>query len=350
VKTDQGSGPLAGVRVIELAAIGPLPFAGLMLAQLGAQVTYVDRPADKGVSTPLGRATQRPRMTQGRDVVAIDLRRVDGAEQLLQLVEAADVLLEGHRPGVMERLGVGPDVCLARNPRLVYGRMTGWGQSGPMAHAPGHDLNFIALTGALHAIGPMAGPPQIPLNLVGDYGGGALYLVVGVVCALLEARELGRGQVVDAAIVDGTAHMLSGIFAAMAEGTWRDQRGANLLDGGYPFYSVYATRDGRYMAVTAVEPQFYAEFIELLGIDEVPGDQMASERWPDVRAKIAAAFAQRTRDDWTAVFAGSSACVGPVLSLQEAADNSHLRARGTVKSVAGQLQIAPAPRFSNWPT
>ncbi|MGW2629206.1 CaiB/BaiF CoA transferase family protein [Streptomyces chattanoogensis] len=343
---ESGNGPLSGVRVVELAGIGPGPFAAMLLADLGADVVRVDRPGGAGLRIdPAYDITNRNKRS-----VLVDLKDPAGVARVLDLAERADVLIEGYRPGVAERLGIGPEECLARNPRLVYGRMTGWGQHGPLADTAGHDIGYIAITGALGMIGPPDGPPAIPANLVGDYAGGSLYLVIGVLAALQHARaEGGRGQVVDAAIVDGTAHLTAMIHGMLAAGGWQDRRGANLLDGGTPFYGAYETADGGYMAVGALEKRFYDEFIRLLGIeDEAPGrDDLAA--WGELRTAIAARFKTRTREEWTAVFAESDACVAPVLSLREAPDHPHLAARGTFADHGGITQPAPAPRFSRTP-
>ncbi|MFD8867472.1 CaiB/BaiF CoA transferase family protein [Streptomyces sp. NPDC059590] len=339
-------GPLAGVRVVELAGIGPGPFAAMVLADLGADVVRVDRPGGPGglkIDPAYDLANRNKRS------VLLDLKTEPGQAAVLDLVERADILVEGLRPGVAERLGVGPDACLARNPRLVYGRMTGWGQQGPLADTAGHDIAYIAVTGALGMIGAPDGPPAVPANLLGDYAGGALYLVIGVLAALQHARTSGDGQVVDAAIVDGTAHLTAVIHGMMAAGGWQDRRGANLLDGGSPFYGTYETADGGYMAVGALEPKFYAEFIELLGIAEEAPGRREFDRWGELRALIAARFKQRTREEWTAVFASSDACVAPVLSLREAPGHPHLAARATFVDHGGITQPAPAPRFSATP-
>ncbi|MET7619342.1 CaiB/BaiF CoA-transferase family protein [Streptomyces sp. NPDC005408] len=341
-----GNGPLAGVRVVELAGIGPGPFAAMLLADLGADVVRVDRPGGAGLAIdPEYDLTNRNKRS-----VLIDLKAPHGPGQVLDLVERADVLIEGYRPGVAERLGVGPQECLERNPRLVYGRMTGWGQEGPLAQRAGHDIAYIAVTGTLGMIGKPDEPPAVPANLVGDYAGGSLYLVVGVLAALQHARtDGGTGQVVDAAIVDGAAHLATMIHGMMAAGGWQDRRGANLLDGGCPFYGNYETADGQYMAVGALEQQFYNEFIELLGIrDEAPARKDFA-RWGELRAAVAARFRTKTRDEWTAVFEGSDACVAPVLSLREAPSHPHLAARGTFVDHGGITQPAPAPRFSATP-
>ncbi|MEU5808596.1 CaiB/BaiF CoA-transferase family protein [Streptomyces sp. NPDC047718] len=339
-------GPLSGVRVVELAGIGPGPFAAMLLADLGADVVRVDRPGGPGLAVdPAYDVTNR-----GKRSVLVDLKSPQGAARVLDLVERADVLIEGMRPGVAERLGVGPDDCLARNPRLVYGRMTGWGQDGPLAHAAGHDIAYIAVTGALGMIGAPDGPPAVPANLLGDYAGGSLYLVIGVLAALQHARTPdGTGQVVDAAIVDGTAHLTAMIHGMMAAGGWQDRRGANLLDGGCPFYGTYETADGGHMAVGALEQQFYDRFTELLGLDGLSSARKDPARWGELRETVAARFKSRTREEWTAVFEGTDACVAPVLSLREAPHHPHLAARGTFTDVGGIVQPAPAPRFSATP-
>ncbi|MFE1267960.1 CaiB/BaiF CoA transferase family protein [Streptomyces sp. NPDC058758] len=340
------TGPLAGVRVVELAGIGPGPFAAMLLADLGADVVRVDRPGGAG----LGVDPAKDLTNRNKRSVLLDLKTPGGRAAVLDLVERADLLVEGYRPGVAERLGVGPDACLARNPRLVYGRMTGWGQDGPLAHTAGHDIGYIAVTGALGMIGPDPdGPPTVPANLVGDYAGGSLYLVVGVLAALQHARTHGEGQVVDAAIVDGTAHLTSMIHAMLAAGGWQDRRGSNLLDGGCPFYGVYETSDGGHMAVGALEQRFYAEFARLLGLPDADGLRGDLARWPELREAVAARFRSRTRDEWTAVFEGTDSCVAPVLSLREAPSHPHLAARATFAEHGGLVQPAPAPRFSATP-
>ncbi|TGG85567.1 CaiB/BaiF CoA transferase family protein [Streptomyces albus] len=344
---EQARGPLAGVRVVELAGIGPGPFAAMTLADLGADVVRVERPGGGGLTvSPEHDITNRNKRS-----VLLDLKAPDGVAAALALVERADVLIEGFRPGVAERLGVGPEVCLERNPRLVYGRMTGWGQDGPLAPRAGHDIGYIAVTGALGMTGPAEGPPVAPANLLGDYAGGSLYLVVGVLAALHHARTpQGAGQVVDAAIVDGTSHLTAMIRGLLAAGGWEDRRAANLLDGGCPFYGTYATSDGGFMAVGALEPKFYAEFVRLLGIEAQapPRDDVAG--WTELRRLIADRFASRTRAEWTEVFQDTDACVAPVLSLTEAPAHPHLAARGTYLEHDGLIQPAPAPRFSATPT
>ncbi|MFI1731650.1 CaiB/BaiF CoA transferase family protein [Streptomyces acidicola] len=341
-----GQGPLAGVRVVELAGIGPGPFAAMLLADLGADVVRVDRPDGTGLAIdPEYDVTNRNKRS-----VIVDLKSEDGPDLVLDLVDRADILIEGYRPGVAERLGVGPETCHARNPRLVYGRMTGWGQQGPLAGRAGHDIAYIAPTGTLGMIGSPDEPPAVPANLVGDYAGGSLYLVVGVLAALHHARATGAGQVVDAAIVDGTAHLATMIHGMLAAGRWQDRRAANLLDGGCPFYGTYETADGKYMAVGALEQQFYEEFVDLLGIGEQAPARKDVARWGELRETVAARFKARTRDEWTVVFEGSDACVAPVLSLREAPHHPHLAARGTFTDFGGITQPAPAPRFSTTPT
>ncbi|GAB2866652.1 CaiB/BaiF CoA-transferase family protein [Actinocorallia aurea] len=338
------AGPLSGVRVIELAGIGPGPFAAMLLADLGAEVIRIDRAGKGGGGGP---AAEKDMTNRSKRSVAVDLKSEAGREVVLRLVEQSDVLLEGFRPGVTERLGLGPDDCLARNSKLVYGRMTGWGQEGPLSHTAGHDIGYIAITGALHAIGRAGGPPQVPLNLLGDFAGGSMYLVVGVLAALLESKISGRGQVVDAAIVDGTAHLTTFIHAFKASGLWSENRGTNMLDTGAPFYDVYETADGKHMAVGAIEPQFYAEFLKRLGVapEEAPQYDMAN--WAGQKELFGAKFKEKTRDEWAEIFVPSDACVEPVLSMTEAAEHPWNTAREVfVPGVEGVPQPAPAPRFS----
>ncbi|MGW3107053.1 CaiB/BaiF CoA transferase family protein [Streptomyces sp. NPDC001100] len=344
--TTPGHGPLSGVRVVELAGIGPGPFAAMLLADLGADVVRVDRPGGPG----LGVAPEHDVTNRNKRSVLVDLKAPDGPARVLDLVERADILIEGNRPGVTERLGVGPEACHARNPRLVYGRMTGWGQDGPLAERAGHDIAYIALTGTLGMIGSPGEPPPAPANLLGDYAGGSLYLVVGVLAALHHARVTGTGQVVDAAIVDGTAHLSAMIHGMLAAGGWQDRRAANLLDGGCPYYGTYETADGRHMAVGALEPRFYDEFTRLLGLPDFADARRDWTRWGELREAVAARFRSRTRDEWTVVFEGTDACVAPVLSLREAPKHPHLAARGTFTEHGGITQPAPAPRFSETPT
>ena len=338
-------GPLAGIRVVELAGLGPAPYACLLLAELGADVVRVDRPGGGTQLVP----PQQDALNRSRPSVAVDLKGPAGRDVVLRLVEAADVLVEGLRPGVTERLGIGPDECLARNPRLVYARMTGWGQDGPLAARAGHDVNYLGLTGALHAIGT-AEAPVVPLNIGADFGGGALFLVVGVLAALLERGTSGRGQVVDAAMVDGASSLVTMVYGLLGAGAWQDRRAANLLDGAAPFYGTYACADGRHVAVGSIEPQFHAQLLAGLGIDAgAHGGQLDVARWPEQRERIAAAFATRTRDEWAEAFAGTDACVTPVLGLTEAPHHPHLAARGTFADRGGHPEPAPAPRFSRTP-
>ena len=338
-------GPLTGLRVIELAGLGPAPHAAMILGDLGADVVRVERP--RGGLDPAGGRTDYT--LRSRRSLAADLKTDAGRDLVLRLVAKADVLLEGYRPGVAERLGVGPQECHAVNPALVYGRMTGWGQDGPMADRAGHDINYISLTGALHAIGA-GGRPAVPLNLVGDFGGGSMLLVAGVLAALWERQRSGTGQVVDAAMVDGASVLLQMTWAFRGAGAWTDDRSANLLDGGAPFYDTYTCADGRWIAVGALEPQFYAEFLAGLGIagEDLPA-QMDRSGWPRLRVRFTEVIASRTRDEWAATFAGTDACVTPVLSFGEAARDPHLTARETVITLDGIPQAAPAPRFSRTP-
>ena len=340
-------GPLKGVRVVELAGLGPGPFCGMLLSDLGADVIRIDRKSGGGA--PIAMDPTKDVLSRGRRSIALDLKNPETIEVVLGLVAKADMLIEGFRPGVTERMGLGPDVCLARNPRLVYGRMTGWGQSGPLAQTAGHDINYIALSGALGLIGRAGERPLPPLNLVGDMGGGGLLLAFGLVCALVEARGSGQGQVVDAAMIDGAATQLSGILSMRAMGYWRDQRGTNLGDTGAHFYEVYETADGGHMAVGAIEPQFYAALAKGAQLDpDIFGRQMDGRRWPEMKERLAEVFRTKTRAEWEAIFDGTDACVTPVLSLDEAAAHPHMRAR-QVYLEDGPLQAAPAPRFSRTP-
>jgi alpha-methylacyl-CoA racemase len=340
------SGPLAGLRVVELAGIGPGPFCAMLLADLGAEVIRIRRPGNTIYNTePRFDVTAR-----GCRVVELDLRDEGAVEALLQLIEKAEVLTEGYRPGVMERLGLGPDVCLKRNPRLVYGRMTGWGQDGPLAARAGHDINYIALTGALHAIGRPDSPPPPPLNLVGDFGGGAMFLAFGLLAAVLEARASGNGQVVDAAMTDGVALLSTGRYAGRASGRQTNQRGDNLLDGAAPFYDTYVCADGKFIALGAIEPQFYARFRGICGLhDPLFDEQMNKQKWPAQKRAIADMFRTRTRDEWARLLCCDDTCVAPVLDWDEAPADPHNIARGTFISVDGVTQPAPAPRFSRTP-
>ena len=343
------SGPLEGVRIIELAGIGPSPFAGMMLADAGADVIRIDR-----IERSRGSAPDAPHvdlLNRGRRSVAVDLKHPAGVALVLRLVEQADGLMEGFRPGVAERLGLGPDPCLTRNPKLVYGRMTGWGLDGPLAARAGHDIDYIALAGALEPLGRAGERPVPPLNLVGDFGGGGMLLAYGMVCALLAAGRTGEGQVVDAAMVDGAAALMTMVYMLRQAGAWQDERGTNLLDTGAHFYEVYETSDGRYVAVGAIEPQFYAALLAGLGLEgeELPG-QMDRARWPEMKDRFARIFATRTRDEWETVFAGTDACVTPVLGVAEAPVHPHNAARGTFVEVGGVVQPGPAPRFSRTPS
>jgi alpha-methylacyl-CoA racemase len=338
-------GPLNGLRVLELAGLGPGPFCAMLLADLGADVVRIDR--DGRPTSPVD--PHFDLLNRGKRSIALDLKDPAGLATALRLVEKADVLIEGYRPGVAERLGIGPEECLARRPQLVYGRMTGWGQDGPRAQTAGHDLTYLALAGVLHGIGRAGGPPQIPLNLLGDFGGGALYLAVGLLAAVWEAGRSGRGQVVDAAIVDGAAHLNTLTWGLLAAGAWRDERGVNLLDSGAPFYDVYETADGGHMAVGPLEARFFAEFLDRLGLAELADTQYDLERWPELRQRLRTAFGGRTREEWTAIFADGDGCVAPVLSMREAARDPHLTARETYVERDGMVQPAPAPRFSRTP-
>jgi alpha-methylacyl-CoA racemase len=338
-------GPLEGIRVIELASIGPGPMCAMLLADLGADVVRVDRLEPSGLGVSVGARFDVP--ARNRRSIALDLKRPQAVEAVLCLTDAADVLIEGFRPGVAERLGLGPDACCARNPSLVYGRMTGFGQDGPLAHAAGHDLNYIALTGALHAIGPRDGVPLPPLNLVGDYGGGALYLALGLLAALLERGRSGRGQVVDAAKVDGAASLMSIFYGLAASGAWSRERGANLLDGGAPFYGVYETSDGLYVSIAALENKFFADLAQRIGLDaRFVERQMDRVLWPQMREQMTQIFRSRTRAEWRALLEGTDACFAPVLSMQEAPAHPHNAGRGVFVEVNGFAQPAPAPRFS----
>jgi alpha-methylacyl-CoA racemase len=342
-------GPLHGVKIIELAGIGPGPFCAMMLADMGADVIRVDR-----AQSVVGGDPENPpadALNRGRRSVGIDLKHPDGVEALLTLVERADALIEGFRPGVCERLGFGPDVCLARNPRLVFGRMTGWGQDGPYAQMAGHDINYIALAGALEPIGRAGERPLPPLNLVGDFGGGGMFLAYGVVCALLEAQRSGEGQVVDAAMVDGAAVLMTMFHAFRAMGIWEDQRGSNLLDTGAYFYETYETKDGKYISVGALERQFYETLVTKL---ELPADALPRQhdkaQWPEMKERFATIFKTKTRDEWSELLEGTDACYAPVLSMTEAPEHPHNRERATFTERNGVVQPAPAPRFSRTPS
>jgi alpha-methylacyl-CoA racemase len=336
---------LTGIRIVEISGLGPVPYAGMLLADLGADVIRVDRPGGGPRIVPSAHEV----LHRSRPCVAIDMKVAAGREALLRLTDQADVVMEGLRPGVTERLGIGPDDCLARNPRLVYARMTGWGQEGPLSARAGHDINYLGLTGALHAIGT-AEKPIVPLNVGADFGGGSLFLVVGILSALLERVGSGKGQVVDAAMVDGASSLIAMVYGMVGAGLWHDRRASNLLDGGAPFYDTHVCSDGRHVAVGAIEPQFYAALLEGLGLTgQLPGGQNDVEHWPEHRRMIAEVFLTRTRDEWAAVFEGTDACVTPVLALSEASGHHHLVARGTFLEQDGHVQPAPAPRFSRTP-
>jgi alpha-methylacyl-CoA racemase len=336
------SGPLDGVKIVEFAGIGPGPFCGMLLSDLGADVVRIDR---KGP----GRGSKFDLGGRGRRSVALDLKSPQAVETCLKLFESADALIEGFRPGVMERLGLGPDLALKRNPKLVYGRMTGWGQQGPYAHAAGHDMNYIAISGALHAIGS-AEKPIPPLNLVGDFGGGALYLAFGLLAGVISARTTGEGQVVDVAMSDGAASLMAMFYGMKASGVWKDERKSNLLDGGAHFYDTYKTKDGKWISVGSIEPQFYALLVEKTGVDKAEFEaQHDRDGWERLRGKLAAVFATKTRDEWDAIMGGSDVCFGPVLTLEEAPKHPHNVARQTFLDIDGVIQPAPAPRFSATP-
>jgi alpha-methylacyl-CoA racemase len=337
-------GPLAGVRIVEFAGIGPGPMCAMLLADLGADIVRIDRidPAPVKFRTNI--------LNRNRPSISLDLKHPDGKEAALRLVETADALFEGFRPGVMERLGLGPDVCLERNPKVVYGRMTGWGQEGPLAMAAGHDINYIALTGALHSIGPKDGPPSPPLNVIGDFGGGALYLALGLVSAILNARHTGKGQVLDVAMVDGAASLITAAYGLRSLGLFKDQRGTNSLDGGAHYYGAYETKDGKYVSLASIEPQFYAELLQRLGLkkEDLP-EQLDREQWPAMRTRLEAIFRQKTRDEWCKVLEGTDVCFAPVLTLGEAPSHPHNKQRKAFIELDGVVQPAPAPRFSGTP-
>jgi len=338
-------GPLAGITVVEIAGIGPGPFCAMMLADMGAEVIRVDRAENVAGGDPASPPADLN--NRGRRSVGVDLKNPDGVAVVLDLVERADALIEGFRPGVAERLGIGPEECLARNPKLVYGRMTGWGQDGPLAGAAGHDINYIALAGALDPIGRRGEAPVPPLNLVGDYGGGGMLLAFGVVCGVLEAQRSGQGQVVDAAMVDGAAVLMTMTHALRAMGIWNDERGTNMLDTGAHFYNVYETADGQYVSIGSIEPQFYAELLRLTGLEgeELPW-QHDRQQWPALKDRLAAIFKTKTRDEWSALMEGTDVCFAPVLSIPEAIEHSHNVDRRMFVEVAGIRQPGPAPRFS----
>ena len=344
----KAQGPLAGIRIVELGGVGPAPFCCMLLADLGADIVRIDRPPGYDGGAPVEHRFNL--LHRSRRSAALDLKKPAAADAILKLVRSADALIEGFRPGVAEKLGLGPDACLAANPALVYGRMTGWGQDGPLAQAPGHDINYISLTGVLHSVGRAEGGPAIPLNLAGDFGGGSLYLALGVVSALLERQRSGKGQVIDAAMVDGSASLMTLFYGLRAGDYWRDERGTNRLDSGAPWYDVYETKDGRWLSVGSNEARFWRNTLSLLDLreDAMP-DQHDRTQWPAVRAIFAARFRTRTRDDWCALAQGREVCIAPVLSMAEAPDHPHLRARETFVVNDGVVQPAPAPRFSRTP-
>ena len=339
-------GPLSGLRVIELQGIGPGPFCGMMLADMGADVVRVDRASAAGQSAPRADVLAR-----GRKSIAVDLKNPSGVEAVLRLAQSNDVLIEGFRPGVMERLGLGPDICLERNPALIYGRMTGWGQTGTLAHAAGHDINYISLTAALHSIGEKGRRPSPPLNLVGDFGGGGMLLAFGIVAALFERERSGKGQVVDAAMTDGSALLMNGLLGMMNTDMWLPERASNLLDGGAHFYGTYETKDGQFIAVGSIEPQFYALLLEKSGLGEQEdlAPQMDRQEWPAMQQRLQAIFKTKTRDEWDEIMLGTDICYAPVLNFRDAIAHPHNRSRNTFVEVEGIHQAAPAPRFSRTP-
>ncbi len=338
-------GPLAGYKIVEMGGIGPGPMCALLLADMGAEVIRVDRMQETGLGVHTDPKFNL--LMRGRRSIAVDSKSKEGQELILGLIAQADGLIEGFRPGVMERLGLGPEVAFERNPKIVYGRMTGWGQDGPMAPAAGHDLNYIALSGALHAIGRKDGPPTPPLNLVGDFGGGALYLAMGLLAAMLEAKNSGKGQVVDVSMVDGAASLMTTFFGLQAAGRWTDERGTNILDSGAHFYDVYETSDGKYVSIGSIETKFYSELLRLTGLEgeDLP-HQMDVSAWPKLRARFADVFITKTRDEWCEIMEGTDVCFAPVLSLKEAPEHAHNKARGTFVEIEGVVQPAPAPKFS----
>ncbi len=339
-------GPLQGVKVIELTGLGPGPFAAMMLSDMGAEVIRIDRSSAVTGGNPA--APPLDPLARGRRSIGVDLKNPDGVETVLSLVEDADVLMEGFRPGVAERLGLGPDVCLGRNRRLVFGRMTGWGQDGPYANAAGHDINYIALAGALESIGHAGQKPTVPLNLVGDFGGGGMYLAFGIACALFESQRSGEGQVIDAAMVDGAASLMNMFWGMKAMGFWGPERGTNMLDTGAPFYDTYECSDGKFVSIGSIEPQFYAELMKLSGLGEVAGfdQQMNTTEWPAMKEQVADVFKAKSRDEWCAIMEHTDVCFAPVLSMEESTEHPHMVDRGTFVEVGGVTQAGPAPRFS----
>jgi len=341
-------GPLHGIKVVEFAGLGPVPFCGMLLSDLGAEVVQINRQTASPEANLFAANKNIP--NRGRQLIALDIRSPEGRETALRLVDQADLLIEGFRPGVMERLGLGPEVCHPRNPRLIYGRMTGWGQTGTLAQIAGHDINYLAITGALHAIGRAEGGPTPPLNLIADYGGGAMFLALGLLAALVEARSSGQGQVVDAAMTDGSALLMAAIYSLKAMGQWVDQRESNFLDGGAHFYDTYQCADGKWLAVGPIEPHFYQLLLQGCGIEDPdPRQQWRAKSWPGMKERLRAAFLTKTRDEWCAQLEKTDACVTPVLSMEEAPDHHHNQSRQTFVEVDGLVQPAPAPRFSRTP-
>jgi alpha-methylacyl-CoA racemase len=345
-------GPLEGVRIVELAGIGPGPFCAMLLADMGAEVIRVDRAANVG--RDIGREGEDPRfalLQRGRRNIAVDLKNPAAVEAVLRLIDRADALIEGFRPGVMERLGLGPDLCLKRNPKLVYGRMTGWGQDGPIAHTAGHDINYIALSGVLHSIGKAGGPPVPPLNLVGDFGGGALYLAMGVLAGIVSARTTGSGQVIDCSMVEGSASLMMMMYGALAAGAWKEERGSNRTDGGAHYYHVYQTKDGEYVAIGSIEPQFYALLLRHTGLaGETLPEQTDRTTWPDMQRRLERIFKEKTRAEWTRIMEQTDICFAPVLRMSEAFEHPHNIHRESFVEIEGIKQPAPAPRFLGTPT
>jgi alpha-methylacyl-CoA racemase len=345
-------GPLEGIRIVELAGIGPGPFCAMLLSDMGAEIIRVDRAAMVGLDTDRdGNDSRFNLLARGRRNIAVDLKNPAAVDAVLRLIDQADALLEGFRPGVMERLGLGPDLCLARNPKLVYGRMTGWGQDGPIAHIAGHDINYIALSGVLHSIGEAGGPPVPPLNLVGDFGGGALYLAMGVLAGIISARATGKGQVIDCSMVEGSASLMMMMYGALASGAWREERGQNRTDGGAHYYQVYETKDGEYVSVGAIEPQFYALLLKHTGLqDEDLPPQTDRTRWPEMQERLKRIFKSKTRAEWTEIMQQTDICFAPVLRMSEAIEHPHNRHRSSFVEVDGIAQPGPAPRFLGTPT
>jgi alpha-methylacyl-CoA racemase len=345
-------GPLEGVKIVELAGIGPAPFCAMLLSDMGAEIIRVDRAASVGQD--VGREGEDARfglMQRGRRNIAVDLKNPDGVAAVLRLIDQADGLIEGFRPGVMERLGLGPDVCLKRNPKLVFGRMTGWGQDGPIAHTAGHDINYIALSGALYCIGPMGGPPVPPLNLVGDFGGGALYLAMGMLAGVISARTTGKGQVIDCSMVEGAASLMMMMYGALAAGAWNETRASNRTDGGAPYYRVYETKEGEHVAIGSIEPQFYAQLLQHTGLaDEPLPAQTDRTGWPDMHQRLARIFKTKTREEWTAIMEQTDICFAPVLRMSEAMHHPHNIHRGSFVEVDGVAQPGPAPKFLGTPS